>query len=265
MPEYRHVYLSPHLDDAALSCGGRIHQLARAGEGVRVVTVFAGSPKLGGDERTRSELVTALHRRWQTGVDAPAARREEDRAALRLLGAEARHLNFPDCIYRRHPVTGASLYCTEDEIFGRLHPADFSLATKVAQTLTGLVDRSGGATIYAPLATGNHVDHQVVAAAALQMLADGHRVTFYEDYPYAEERAALVTAKAWLGGDRWRMECLPLAPANLEAKIAAVLRYRSQLSTFFESDAEVDRRLRAFALAPAPHKGPCERLWHLTN
>ncbi|MGH2521295.1 MAG: PIG-L deacetylase family protein, partial [Anaerolineales bacterium] len=37
-----HLYLSPHFDDAALSCGGTIHQQTRQGERAVVVTVCAG-------------------------------------------------------------------------------------------------------------------------------------------------------------------------------------------------------------------------------
>ena len=40
---YNHVYLSPHLDDIALSCAGRIAAQVAAGELVLVVTVFSGS------------------------------------------------------------------------------------------------------------------------------------------------------------------------------------------------------------------------------
>ena len=41
---YPHVYLSPHLDDAVLSCGGLIHRQVVAGQRPLVVTIFAGTP-----------------------------------------------------------------------------------------------------------------------------------------------------------------------------------------------------------------------------
>ncbi|WP_366972639.1 PIG-L family deacetylase, partial [Thermoflexus sp.] len=37
--------LSPHPDDAVLSCGGTLYRTARAGIPVRVITVFAGDPR----------------------------------------------------------------------------------------------------------------------------------------------------------------------------------------------------------------------------
>jgi LmbE family N-acetylglucosaminyl deacetylase len=80
------VYLSPHLDDAALSCGGQIAQQTAAGLPVLIVTLMAGDPPA----RPLSPFAQQLHTRWQLH-DAPtavAARRAEDTAACRHLAAE---------------------------------------------------------------------------------------------------------------------------------------------------------------------------------
>ena len=76
------IFLSPHLDDAVLSCGGMIYQLAQAGQAVQVITIFAGDPPPG----LLSPFAQSLHDRWQAGS---VARRSEDIEALTLLGAEA--------------------------------------------------------------------------------------------------------------------------------------------------------------------------------
>ena len=39
-----HVFVSPHPDDAALSCGGLIHSLRELGQNVAVLSVFSGGP-----------------------------------------------------------------------------------------------------------------------------------------------------------------------------------------------------------------------------
>lgn len=263
----RHVYLSPHLDDAVLSCGAHIHQLAQAGEPVLVVTVFAGSPRFddGDVGLPPSDYIAALHQRWGTGADAPALRRAEDQAALRVLSADFRHLSYLDCIYRQHPVTGEFLYQSDEDILAEVHPADFLLVAELQETLQGLVGTAGQTTIYSPLTAGRHVDHQIVVAAALALQAVGHRVAFYEDYPYAEMPAALEAAMRRVGRENWRREFIPLYPGDLAAKATAVLCYRSQLSTFFDNDAQVAQRLYAYAITPVPHQGPCERIWHLTK
>jgi LmbE family N-acetylglucosaminyl deacetylase len=42
-----HVFISPHPDDAALSCGGLIASLRELGQNVTIVTVFSGGPASG--------------------------------------------------------------------------------------------------------------------------------------------------------------------------------------------------------------------------
>ena len=39
-----HLFVSPHFDDAVLSCGATMHRLRRLGERVMVLTVCAGVP-----------------------------------------------------------------------------------------------------------------------------------------------------------------------------------------------------------------------------
>ena len=95
------VFLSPHLDDVVLSCGGLIYQLAQAGWVAQMITIFAGDPPPG----RLTPFAHSLHDRWAA---EPAARRDEDVYALRMLGAEAIHWPYPDAVYRRDPVTGTA-------------------------------------------------------------------------------------------------------------------------------------------------------------
>src|SRR3954449_7408206 len=91
---YDWIYLSPHLDDAALSCGGQIFAASQGGERVLIVTITAGNPV-----GSVSSYAASLHSRWEL-VDATEARRQEDLAACAILGAESLHWAVPDCIYR---------------------------------------------------------------------------------------------------------------------------------------------------------------------
>jgi LmbE family N-acetylglucosaminyl deacetylase len=43
----RWIYLSPHFDDAVLSCGGLIFEQARQGIPIEIWTIFAGNPPPG--------------------------------------------------------------------------------------------------------------------------------------------------------------------------------------------------------------------------
>ena len=245
MNALRHIFLSPHLDDAVLSCGGMIYQLAQAGQRAQVITVFAGDPPPG----RLSPFAQSLHARW--GAD-PVDRRTEDLEALRRLGAQAIHWPYPDAVYRRDPITGAAVYDSEESIFGEVVAADLDAIESIA---AGLKAIDPAARLMAPLSAGHHVDHQIVRAAAESL---GRAPIYYEDYPYAERLAALAAA---LRDRAWTAEFVRLSDGAIQAKAEAILCYRSQISTFFEAHDEVARRVRAYADYAGGGDGPAERLW----
>jgi LmbE family N-acetylglucosaminyl deacetylase len=246
------IYLSPHLDDAALSCGGQIAQQTRYGRRALVATVCAGGAPA---RLTGSAFVRELHVRW--ALDDPiAARRAEDLAALRTLHAEVLHLDIPDCIYRLDPA-GQPLYPNRDAIFGTLSVHEANLVDRVTRQLKRL-EPLWGAAVYVPLGVGRHVDHQLVRLAAERWRAPEGRLIYYEDYPYAEDGTSIEAA---LAGESLASRLVWLERVDLECQVAAVANYRSQLSTFFESKEEMAQRLEAFALKRANGAGLAERVW----
>ncbi len=252
MKPYAWVYLSPHLDDAVLSCGGRIWQQVRVGDRVLVITVFAGSPPSG----TRlSPFARELHARWGSPIDAVSRRRSEDLTALAYLGAEAAHWSYPDCIYRQD-LDGRFLYADERALWGAVRPADKVLIEELSHRLATVPVTPGGG-IYAPLAVGQHVDHRILRRAAE---ASGRTLTYYEDFPYAEDPPAIRVALAETEAEA---EFVPLSEEALAAKIDAIACYRSQISTFWVSKDHVATRVRAFAQRTGGGK-PAERYWQLT-
>jgi LmbE family N-acetylglucosaminyl deacetylase len=250
------VYLSPHLDDAVLSCGGRIWQEVQAGKSVTVVTVFAAGPEPGA---SLSSYAQTLHARWGQPSDAVEKRQQEDREALALLGAEAVHWPYRDCIYRR-TARGDYAYASEEALWGRMHPADEDLIRDLTGRIRALPLRLDG-TLYVPLAVGQHVDHRIVRGAAEQCAVahDPGALTYYEDFPYAQDPRSLEAAM--LEGQE-EAELVPLSHDALEAKIAAVACYRSQLSTFWDGRAEMAAALRAFA-EQGGNGVPVERYWRV--
>ncbi len=247
-----YIYLSPHLDDAVLSCGGQIAQQTRQGRRVLVVTICAGDPPA---HQADSAFVRELHARW--AVESPvAARRAEDLAALRLLSADALHLDVPDCIYRPD-ATGRPLYPDREAIFGAFSEEEGAWVTAVTRHLRRL-EPLWGATVYAPLGVGHHVDHQLVHMAAQEWGAPGGRLVYYEEYPYAQDPVAVEAA---LHEKKLVAELVRLTRPDMERKIAAVACYRSQLSTFFSSDLDMAHRLWLFARLRASEAGMAERIW----
>ncbi len=243
---YDAIYLSPHLDDAALSCGGQIYQQSQSGQSVLVVSVTAGDPGSG----SISPFAEELHERWQLPADAVAARRREDMAACAILGADHAHWDFLDCIYRRHPASREPLYTTGENIFGRFHPAESALVDELAQRMSRL-PRHG--TLYLPLTIGNHVDHQLVLMAA-QSLEAKDTFRYYEDFPYVRISGALAAVI----GDQaaWRQQIVPLSPSALEARIESIACYRSQIDILFGGSAQLREQVIAHVIATGG-----ERFW----
>jgi LmbE family N-acetylglucosaminyl deacetylase len=248
---YDHVYLSPHLDDAVLSCGGRTWQQVQAGEHVLAVTICAGAPA---PNALLSPFVQELHMRWGHVTDAVAGRQEEDLAALALLGAEAVHWPYTDCIYRQTP-DGRFPYASREALFGEIHPAERDLVAELAARLKELSLSQDG-TVYAPLGVGHHVDHQIVRQAAE---ASAQPLIYYEEFPYAEDAQAVQAA---LEEGQWKANSVPLSEKALQAKIAAIACYRSQISTFWASLTEMAAAVRAFA---GRTDGSAERYWVLVS
>jgi LmbE family N-acetylglucosaminyl deacetylase len=201
------VILSPHLDDAVLSLGGLIAGEVAAGRSVEVVSCFTSGPPL--------DTIAPAHRVFGDY----SMRRAEDERAMRRLGARYRWLDLHERIWREPALPPSGVFPTH--VFRTPERMDDFAELKSIRTAIGeLLD--GGATVYAPLAVGHHVDHVEVALAALrEMLGRGafDRIRFYED-PYALGRACRkqhFVAKRRM----WR----PFgAPAWASPRVGALLR-----------------------------------------
>lgn len=246
----RSIFLSPHPDDAVLSCGGTIYRLAENGYRPIVITLFGGDRPSG---TPLSEFARELQQRWQLGDDAPAARREEDRAACDKLGAMLIHLPFADAVYRVEPLTQRCMYDSEKAIFGPIREGN--IVERVAEALQSKLRLAGSSVrVFVPLTAGRHVDHVITRAAAERLKID---LDYYEDYPYAEKPDRMT--HVWGTAD-WQSEVVELSEGALQAKIDAFLCHRSQISTFYRDDAEVAQRIRAYA-ATVGQGQPSERFW----
>jgi len=258
MAAYHHVYLSPHLDDAVLSCGGGIHAQVAAGESVLVATLFSEGPANPAPELL-SPFAAELHRRWGLGHDPMAGRRAEDRRALALLGATVLHLPFADGVYRTGP-DGTPLYPSRNAIFGLPHPTESEASGLLDQLIHALATllTSPQSRIYVPLGVGGHVDHRLTRLAAERWHPARADFSYYEEYPYAEAPAEVQAA---LNNGPWQAQLVPLTEADLAAKVAAIACYASQIGTFFASRAEMAQRVRAYAAHLTGGQGYAERLF----
>ena len=217
------IYLSPHLDDVALSCGGLVWEQSHAGAPVEVWTICAGDPP----EGPLSPFAQSLQKRWQTGLQPSMQRRQEDLASCQLLGAAAKHFPIPDCIYRQAEPGGHFLYTTEESLTGPLDPAEQPLLQRLRYRLAAELPASS--TFVCPLALGGHVDHRLVRQAA-ELL--NRRLYYYADYPYILQQPEALSNLLQEG---WSAETYPISPVAMAAWEDSVAAHISQVSTFWSS------------------------------
>ena len=222
--------LSPHLDDAAFSCGGTLARLAGAGWRVVVATVFTASvPAPRG-----FALACQTDKGLGPKVDYMALRRDEDAAALAAIGAEPAWLPFREAPHRGYDDAKALFAgaLAGDDVVDALAPA---LADLVAERRPDL--------LLAPQAIGGHADHiQVVRALEAACLAGP--VLWWRDYPYTVRDAAPRQPFAERMGALDAAE-VRLTPGEAEAKRRACRAYASQIGFQFGGAEALDNKLAA--------------------
>ncbi len=216
----RWIYLSPHLDDAILSCGGLIWEQTQAGTQVEIWTICTGDPSDG----PLSPFAEVLHAEWGSGADTPALRRQEDMAACRAVGARYRHLPIPDCIYRS-AKDGTWLY-NPDNLMGEIHPVDRPLVETGRAFLAASLKSED--TLVCPLTIGGHADHRLTRAAAEEL---GHPLYYYADTPYLLNDASVLDTLT----SGMHAEVHPVSEAGLCAWQEGIAAYGSQISMLFEN------------------------------
>jgi LmbE family N-acetylglucosaminyl deacetylase len=167
--------ISPHLDDAALSCS----LLLAANPGSSAITVFAGGPPSVRPLTTWDRLA----RYFPDGADVAGVRRGEDISASALLRAKPVHLTYWDRQYR-------------NECYGYQGPDEEELGEVITAEL---LSRGSADYWVIPLGLG-HPDHRLAAEVGL-MLAERGTGEFYlyEELPYAAElRSEVASRKRYL-------------------------------------------------------------------
>jgi LmbE family N-acetylglucosaminyl deacetylase len=228
------IYISSHLDDVALSCGGLVWEQAQAGDATAIWTICAGDPP----EGPLSPFAEELHARWGTGREAARLRRLEDQASCAYLGAVARHFSIPDCIYRRAISDGAPLYTSNQAIMGPLNPDEADLLRVLAAELADALPVE--ARLVCPLAIGGHVDHRLTRLA---VESTGRRVWYYVDYPYILEAQEALEG---LRQEGWKAKTFAVSENGLRAWENAVAAHASQISTFWPDLPAMQAALQAY-------------------
>jgi LmbE family N-acetylglucosaminyl deacetylase len=174
LPVCDSVYVAPHAGDLALSCAGRLVYEARQGLKALVVTLFG------------------------PGLDGPfgPTQEAEERAARALVRRGVSHfaVEMPEAPRR------SALYATYAGLLEARDVGDEAWAGQTAELLTEIAHRTRAKQVYAPLAVGGHIDHQLAHEAARAAFpAEGRNVLLYEDRPEALVTGAVRIRLAQMG------------------------------------------------------------------
>lgn len=221
------IFLSPHFDDVALSCGGLVWALGVSRNPVSIWTLCGGETPAG----ELSPFAQTLHVRWELGENAPSRRRLEDQLSCERLGASQRIFSLPDCIYRRDPKTREFMYASEAALNGELHTGDYKIIPALRDEMMNFLEADD--VLICPLGVGNHVDHQLTRKAAEEL---GHKLLYYADFPYVLEHMAELSR---MEGNGWVSHHFTIFPEGLAAWIDSIAAYASQISTFWSSIEEM--------------------------
>lgn len=199
----RVVVCSPHFDDAAL---GAAHMLL-AHPGSTVVTAYGGRPVRYPDPPTEWDALGG----FRAGDDVIAIRRDEDRAAMVVLGAEPVWLDFVDHQY--------------------LHRNERAEPKEIAEALGNVLHGLRPTAVFLPMGLANP-DHVALHDAGMLLAREQPELTFfcYEDSGYKHIPGML----AWRIAKLFRSELWPtpmIVPVvqDHERKRAAIECYVSQL------------------------------------
>ena len=218
--------LSPHLDDAAFSCGGTLAALAADGWEVAVATLFTASV----EAPAGFALACQTDKGLPADADYMAVRRAEDAEACRRLAVRPVWLPFREAPHRGYGSAAA--------LFGPLR-SDDAVHLDLAQALEPLLAERRPDLLLAPQAIGGHVDH-VQTVRALHLLRPAGPVLWWQDFPYLARRAT-HPARPFEGA----MTALPdeARAIRVERKRHACAAYATQLGFQFGGPEGLARAL----------------------
>ena len=247
------VFVSPHYDDAVLSCGGVLTYLNEQGYACEVLTVFGGGPSWGdplssiarqyvGEDLASSEADISI----EMCRDLVERRRREDRSACQRLGITNVHaLSFKDAIYRCQGTM--PYYVGEVDLFGPPAINDQQLLDTQLMEYFLCFKRESAISWFFPTLSP-HVDHQILHQIGKKLQHRGFSIIFYEEFPYWKDAACFS-----LEGHTLHSVSIV---QQLEAKIKAVLEYRSQIMCLFGGWDQVQQALAEERFLP-----DMERYW----
>jgi LmbE family N-acetylglucosaminyl deacetylase len=232
---HRVTIVSPHYDDVPLSLGQSLLDGALSRCDVQVRIVFG-----------RSNWTTWVHPSPSRTRVVSAWRRVEERMAARRFRYRWSAADWPEALLRWGRLDAGQLLDPDADVSGE------PLVAEVADWLRGLT-RGGDPPelLLVPAGLGGHVDHRIVAVAAVGIAAElDVPIGYYEDRPYT----------AHLGTTELRRQLDGLVPGLEPVQVSEPVRAATQAKVRRSYPSQMEDYFVA-AMAADLQAGAVERVW----
>jgi hypothetical protein len=172
------IFISPHLDDAILSCGQLIIDLCKLKKKITIITVFTKASANTSTPQAMEFLKLCGH---NSAIELFNERAGEDMKISRYLKIKSIHLNQVDAAWRedqnKKPIYKNRLI----QMSGNVSPKDKKLVARVESKLKTIISKHKKALILGPCGIGGHIDHVIVSKILAKL---PYPKLFWEDFPY---------------------------------------------------------------------------------
>ena len=247
------IFISPHFDDAVLSCGGLMSKLSKKNTQLLSITVFTSEPA---DKKSLSTIAKSFHDAWDSGENPYTIRKKEEKKVLDKLNSSYKWLEKLDVIYRFADVK------IKDGILNPgISPEEDPIFSEIFDEILEIIKASPDCYIFAPLGIGNHPDHLVVnlAIRSIKNLHPELNLFFYEDFPYAITGDPKKKLAEY--GYKPRSKSIDICD-SLQNRVELIKIYESQLDNVFEGSKNIDEIIRDYTERVGVKNRPQERYWY---
>ena len=218
------IFISPHPDDAVLSCAALLNKLSGKTE-VTIVTLFT---KAHSGPYTLSAK-NFLHASDEKNADKLVEKRiKEDRAVLGKLAVKSIYLDLQDALFRLKPKKNLAGFFIPE--FNHVYPtyrwhiikkisSNDPAESQLLKLLKPILRK--GSVIFAPYGIGGHVDHQIARKVSEKLSSD---VILYSDFPYNSR-------ENFYGEPSKKQTIVTLTPNGIKNKL--IKQYSSQFQGLF--------------------------------
>lgn len=183
--KYKAVLLSPHLDDAILSCFNCLTQNPKT---TLLISFFTQAQ----DNSLSSDAFNFIKKSgYNSAIELFEKRKKNDQKICKKLKLNYLYFNFTDAGFRTEKEN--FLYHNNASIFsGKQKRADLPINKQLKQSFSFLKNKitSKNAKIYAPLGVGQHIDHMLIHQLARKTFKQN--LFFWEDIPYRNNQRQLI-------------------------------------------------------------------------